>query len=209
MPTWPVAKFLGFSAAYYAVQSFGLCCALLRISKVTIMWFGVTIMSFWQRLRLYWSAACSDGSVQKFFGSNRDHKRYPGPHWSRRLAKPLVRIRQIEFEGQIIPHFDRSYAGVMHRAVFSGGVHSGASWLRRGDILIALNLLGFSSIEIELESPDGDRPSFSLIAKRWTTAFDRAADGAPIRALRISDGLNTLLTLQTRGGYLFAFDDAI
>lgn len=85
------------------------------------------------------------------------HKPYP---------RPLVRIRDIDFHGHIVPHFERSYRGVMSRAIFSGGVFSGASWLRRRDILMALDVLGFKQIEIGSESCNGERPSFALVAKR-------------------------------------------
>lgn len=84
----------------------------------------------------------------------------------RPFPKPLVGIRNIEFNGRTIPHFDRSYRGVMSRAIFIGGVSSGASWLRRGDILCALSSLGFDKIDIGAEDASSERPSFALVARK-------------------------------------------
>ena len=83
------------------------------------------------------------------------------------LRPPLLGIRYVEFGGKLIPHFDRSYMGAMSDTSFCGGVQSGSSWLRRGDILSALTAVGFSKIEIAFENRSTDPgPSFALVALR-------------------------------------------
>jgi hypothetical protein len=79
---------------------------------------------------------------------------------------PLVRIKNVPFEGKLVPHFERSYL-MTNRAWFCGGVYSGCAWLRRGDVLDALKVLGFSDIEIAFENTDDAlEPSFALVARR-------------------------------------------
>jgi hypothetical protein len=78
---------------------------------------------------------------------------------------PLVGIKQVPFEGKLIPHFERRYV-MTNRHSFCGGVYSGCAWLRRGDILNALSFLGLSKIDIAFEQTDGDEPSFALVARR-------------------------------------------
>jgi len=79
---------------------------------------------------------------------------------------PLAGVRDVEFNGRLIRHFDRSYMGAMDTAAFCGGVYSGASWLRRGDILAVLADLGLSRIEIAFDQPDAETPSFAVVATR-------------------------------------------
>ncbi len=92
---------------------------------------------------------------------------YPDDFSPRRpFRPPLVGIRQVPFDGKLIPHFERSYV-MTSRPWFCGGVYSGCAWLRRGDILDALSALGFAKIEIgfEEQTQDGE-PSFALVARR-------------------------------------------
>ncbi len=84
---------------------------------------------------------------------------------TRPFRPPLVGIREVPFEGKLIPHFERSYV-MTSRPWFCGGVYSGCAWLRRGDILDALAALGFSNIEIAFEQMDDGEPSFALVARR-------------------------------------------
>jgi hypothetical protein len=83
------------------------------------------------------------------------------------FSAPIVGIRDVEFGGRKIRHFDRSYGGAETTVAYCGGVFSGSSWLRRGDILSALELLGFSKVEINFENYDNaNGPSFALVAHR-------------------------------------------
>jgi hypothetical protein len=80
---------------------------------------------------------------------------------------PIVGVRNVAFEGRTIPHFDRSYV-LTRRAGFCGGVYSGCSWLRRGDILDALAYLGFANLDIAFEANDTNDqgPSFAILARK-------------------------------------------
>jgi hypothetical protein len=85
------------------------------------------------------------------------------------FPQPLVRIKNVPFEGRLVPHFERSYM-MTKSASFCGGVYSGCAWLRRRDILDALSVLGFSRIEIGFEDRSNERePSFALVARRERT----------------------------------------
>jgi len=85
---------------------------------------------------------------------------------TRPFQPPLVGIRQVPFEGKLVPHFERSYV-LTNRPWFCGGVYSGCAWLRRGDILDALSVLGFSKIDIAFEQQTDDgEPSFAVVARR-------------------------------------------
>lgn len=86
---------------------------------------------------------------------------------TRPYRAPLVGIREVEFGGRIVPHFDRSYGGSQTTKAHCGGMLSHTAWLRRGDILFALRALGYSRIEVGPEdhaSPLG--PSFTLVGWR-------------------------------------------
>ena len=79
----------------------------------------------------------------------------------------ILGIRDVVFEGLTIRHFDRSYQGAESSAAYCGGMFSGSSWLRRGDILAVLKKLGFNNIEIGFENYEHvNGPSFALVAKR-------------------------------------------
>lgn len=51
-------------------------------------------------------------------------------------------------------YYYRSYCGAETTAAFTGGVHSGAVWLRKQDIMDALRAYGFTNIVIKLDMPD-------------------------------------------------------
>jgi hypothetical protein len=81
---------------------------------------------------------------------------------------PIIGVRDVEFEGRKIRHFDRTYEGAQSTVAYCGGMFSGSSWLRRGDILDALETFGLSKIEIDFENYDNSNgPSFALVARRF------------------------------------------
>jgi hypothetical protein len=92
---------------------------------------------------------------------------YPDDYLPKPLPKPLTSIEEREFEGEKIRHYLRSYMGAESATAYCGGVYSGSAWLRRSDILRALEKFGLSKIEIAFERPfAGDGPSFALVASR-------------------------------------------
>jgi hypothetical protein len=92
---------------------------------------------------------------------------YPDDYWPDPLPQPLVSIEDREFEGEKVRHYLRSYGGAESTPAYCGGVDSGSAWLRRSDILRALEKFGFSKIEIAFEAPFiGAGPAFALVAKR-------------------------------------------
>lgn len=77
-----------------------------------------------------------------------------------------LKMRRISFAGETIPQFERPYF-MTRRRTFCGGVCSGRAWLRRSDILKALEMLGFRRIDIAFEDRAGQMgPSFAIVAQR-------------------------------------------
>jgi len=79
---------------------------------------------------------------------------------------PFFRRRSVHFADREISHFDRLYLRPRWRSLACGGTAAGSCWLRRDDILFALQALGFSKIEVGLEDHKPYRDSFSLAAQR-------------------------------------------
>jgi hypothetical protein len=77
-----------------------------------------------------------------------------------------LKVRRVSFFGETISQFERPYF-MLRKHNFCGGVCSGRAWLRRSDLLKALEILGFKRIEVgfeDLASPLG--PSFAVIAQK-------------------------------------------
>jgi hypothetical protein len=92
---------------------------------------------------------------------------YPDDYFPDPLPAPLISIEDREFEGEKFRYYLRSYMGAESTPAYCGGVYAGSAWLRRSDILRALEKFGFSKIEIAFESPfTGNGPAFALVAKR-------------------------------------------
>jgi len=99
--------------------------------------------------------------------STRTDKLYLWTHFYRDDAVPsYVKVRNVSFAGTTIPQYERPYF-MTGRRTFCGGVFSGRAWLRRSDILKALEILGFKRVEIAFEDPAGKMgPSFALVAQK-------------------------------------------
>ncbi len=78
-----------------------------------------------------------------------------------------VKVRQVSFAGTTVPQYERPYV-MPSRRTSCGGVFTGRAWLRRRAILDALEILGFSRIEIAFEDSTGKMgPSFAVVAQRY------------------------------------------
>jgi hypothetical protein len=72
-----------------------------------------------------------------------------------------------EFRGTTLTLYRRNYSGVHTNADFSGGIYEYPRWMIRSDILSALNLLGFTSLEVEHDvATDQVMRTFSVFARR-------------------------------------------
>jgi Methyltransferase domain len=83
-------------------------------------------------------------------------------------AHGFAQTREIrEFKGKTLTLYRRNYSGVHTKADFSGGIYDNPRWMIRPDILSALELLGFSSLEIEHDvATDQVMRTFSVFARR-------------------------------------------
>lgn len=99
--------------------------------------------------------------------SRRTDRLYLWTHFYVDDAVPrYLKGRDIAFAGETITQFERPYF-MMRNRKFCGGVCSGRAWLRRGDILKALEILGFKRIEIGFEDLSNRLgPSFALVAQK-------------------------------------------
>ena len=99
--------------------------------------------------------------------SSRTDKIYLWTHFYRDEALPShLRVRNVSLAGETIPQFERPYFMIGKRPS-CGGVYTGRAWLRRSDILKALEILGFTRIEIAFEDVSSQLgPSFALVAQR-------------------------------------------
>lgn len=79
---------------------------------------------------------------------------------------PVVGTVNVDFKGRQLTLFERSYAGVQASKTFCGGTRSHARWMRRGDILFALDALGFNRVTIGPEDSNANGPAFCLVAER-------------------------------------------
>jgi hypothetical protein len=80
---------------------------------------------------------------------------------------PFFKQSSIALAGRSIEHFHRLYLRPRWRALACGGPAAGSCWLRRDDILFALQALGFSRVEIGPENRDAPyRQHFALVAQR-------------------------------------------
>jgi SAM-dependent methyltransferase len=80
---------------------------------------------------------------------------------------PFFKRSSVALAGRPIEHFHRLYLRPRWRALACGGPAAGSCWLRRDDILFALDALGFSRVEIGFENRDVPyRHNFALVAQR-------------------------------------------
>ena len=99
--------------------------------------------------------------------SARTDKLYLWTHFYGDDAVPsYVKERKVPFAGTTVSQYERPYF-MPHRRMSCGGVFTGRAWLRRSDILKALETLGFKRIEIDFEDFAGELgPSFAIVAQR-------------------------------------------
>ena len=99
--------------------------------------------------------------------SARTDRLYLWTHFYGDDAVPsYVKERKVPFAGTTVSQYERSYF-MPYRRSSCGGVFTGRAWLRRSDILKALEILGFNRIEIGFEDFAGTLgPSFAIVAQR-------------------------------------------
>jgi hypothetical protein len=85
----------------------------------------------------------------------------PAPPYER----PIVGVRSVDFDGRPVVHVDRSYMGGEDTPAYCGGVLAGSAWLRRGDILAVIAMLGFDTVDV-LDHTGEHGASMSIAARR-------------------------------------------
>lgn len=79
---------------------------------------------------------------------------------------PYLKARSVSLAGETFRQFERPYF-LPSRRKSCGGVCTGRAWLRRSDILKALEILGFKRIEIGFEDfANRLGPSFAIVAQK-------------------------------------------
>ena len=87
----------------------------------------------------------------------------PNEEW----ASPILGVEQRDIAGREVPHYLRTYFDTTGQPLYCGGIYTKSAWLRRSDILLELEKLGFGNIEIGFETtthPHG--PCFALVATK-------------------------------------------